>query len=94
MLKAAKGRLSLRRKLCEILEHGSIVGGASRIVCIALVLLIIINPATAALETIPELETRHRMLFNVIEYGSLVGLHRRVRATICGSHWKTLHIIT
>jgi len=71
MKRAATHSPSLRCKLCEILEQGSVLDGGSRLVSRALVILIVLNLVAAALETVPEFESRHRVLFALIEYGSL-----------------------
>ena len=71
---------ALRRRVYQVLEEGPIGDGFSITVDRLLVALILVNLAAVALESVPSLETRYALTFALIEYVSLVGLHRRVRA--------------
>ncbi|HEY7298202.1 MAG TPA: cyclic nucleotide-gated ion channel [Xanthobacteraceae bacterium] len=61
-----------RRRVYEILEHGSAGDRASLLFDRGIVVLIIINLSAVTLESMPPLAIRYRPWFNLIEYGSLV----------------------
>jgi voltage-gated potassium channel len=63
---------SLRRRLFEILEHGTIGDGTGRLVNGALVCLIVINVIAVPLNTVPDLSRRYAPLFFAIEVVSVV----------------------
>jgi voltage-gated potassium channel len=73
---AAKNALraagDFRRRLYEILEHGSIGDRTGLIVGRLIVVLIIINLAAMVLDSVPALEARYEPLFTAIEILSLV----------------------
>src|SRR5215470_6755765 len=62
----------LRRRLYDILEHGSIGDRTGAIVGRLIVLLIVINLVAMTLESVPSLEARYGPLFTAIEILSLV----------------------
>jgi voltage-gated potassium channel len=61
----------LRRRLYEILHHGTIGDRASRIAGQFIVLLIIVNLVSVSLETVPDLAERYGPLFTAVEILSL-----------------------
>jgi len=61
----------LRRRLYDILEHGSVAGGAGRAVTRLIVFLIVVNLAAVILESVQTIEERYRTLFASIEMVSL-----------------------
>jgi voltage-gated potassium channel len=63
---------NLRHRLYEILEHGSIGDQTGLAVGRFIVLLVIANLASTALETVPILQARYGPLFIAIEFLSLV----------------------
>jgi len=62
---------ALRRRLYEILEHGTIGDRTGRLVGRLIVLLIIINLLAITLESVPEFQARYSPFFTVIELFSL-----------------------
>jgi voltage-gated potassium channel len=62
----------LRRRCYEILELGPVGDRTSMLVDRLLVLLIIVNLISVALESMPELASRYRAWFDAIELASLV----------------------
>src|ERR1700746_2706515 len=63
---------NLRRRLYEILEHGSIGDRTGLMVGRLIVLLIVINLVSMTLDSVPELQTQYGALFTIIELLSLV----------------------
>lgn len=61
-----------RRRVYEILERGAASDRESLLVDRCLVALIILNLTAVVLESIPLLAARHRVWFDLIEYGSLL----------------------
>jgi voltage-gated potassium channel len=61
-----------KRRVYEILERGSAGDRASLLFDRSIIVLIIINLAAVALESMPPLAIRYRAWFDLIEYGSLV----------------------
>jgi voltage-gated potassium channel len=73
MAHAGRGKWAhLRHRVYEILEEGPVGDRAGRIVSRAIVALIVLNLATVALESVPELEARYGLWFLAIELLSLV----------------------
>jgi voltage-gated potassium channel len=62
----------LRRRVYLVLEQGPVGDGLSVAVDRALVALILINLVAVALESVPRLRADYRLLFDAIEYVSLV----------------------
>src|SRR5947207_6544425 len=62
----------LRRRVYEILERGSPDDRISILVDRLIVLLIAVNLISVALESMPELAVRYALVFDTIEYVSLV----------------------
>ena len=62
----------LRRRIYEILERGSPGDRISVVVDRGIVALIVINLVAVALESVPELAARHALVFDLIEWISLV----------------------
>src|SRR5437763_5187950 len=65
------GAVQLRRRLYDILEHGTIGERTGRLVGRSIVLLIIINLVAVTLESVPGLQARYQTVFSVIELVSL-----------------------
>src|SRR4051812_10254177 len=61
----------IRRRLYELLEQGPIGERRTRFVSRVIILMIVVNLAAAALETVPALEAEHHRLFATIEWLSL-----------------------
>lgn len=61
-----------RHRIYLLLEQGGVGDTASRLVDRLLMLLIVVNLVTVALETIPAYSERYGTLFNAIEYFSLL----------------------
>src|SRR4051812_11348633 len=61
----------LRRRLYDILDHGTIGERTGRIVGRSIVFLIVVNLIAVTLETVPDLQARYQTLFTVIELISL-----------------------
>lgn len=72
MRRHAKRLLDLRRRVFVLLEHGPVGEFRARFVSRLIILLIIINLATVALETVPHLDAEYHTAFIVIELVSLV----------------------
>jgi voltage-gated potassium channel len=69
----ARNRLNdLRRRVYQVLEQGPVGDGVSTWVDRALVILIVINLAAVALESIPQYGMRYATAFVLIEYVSLL----------------------
>lgn len=62
----------LRRRTYEILERGNPGDRVSVAVDQVIVALIVVNLAAVALETVPALAVRYRLLFEIVEWVSLV----------------------
>ena len=79
---------SLRNRLHEILEHGAVGTGASRIVNAAFIALLLVNVTAVVLESVPDLARRYGTLFFAIEIVSLVvfTLEYGLRLWIAGAH--------
>jgi voltage-gated potassium channel len=65
-------RADWRRRLYEILEHGSVGDRTSDIVGRMLIVLIMVNLAAVVLESVPALAARYGVWFRVIELVSLI----------------------
>ena len=63
---------ALRRRVFEILEHGTMGDATGRLLNVALVGLIVINVAAVPLNTVPELSTRYAVLFRALEVVSVI----------------------
>jgi voltage-gated potassium channel len=63
---------ALRRRMFEILEHGSVGDRSSRLVTGALIGLIVVNVIAVPLDTVSELSTRYAPVFMTIEAVSVV----------------------
>jgi voltage-gated potassium channel len=63
---------NLRRRCYELLESGSGADRSSRVVDGALVLLILLNIVVVVFESIPAVDARYRLWFDLIEIVSLV----------------------
>ena len=61
-----------RRRVYQVLEQGPVGDRASVVVDRLLVLLIIVNLVAVALESMPQLHDRYLLLFDTIEFVSLV----------------------
>lgn len=64
--------VDLRRRLYEILEHGTIGDRTGRAVARLIVVLILVNLIAVTLESMPEFQRRFGTLFTVIEVFSLI----------------------
>ncbi|HTS40924.1 MAG TPA: cyclic nucleotide-gated ion channel [Xanthobacteraceae bacterium] len=62
----------LRRRLYEILEQGPVGDSAGSLVSRSIVGIIVLNLFAVALESVPELQSRYRLIFWVIEMMSLL----------------------
>jgi voltage-gated potassium channel len=62
----------IRRTLYELLEQGPIGERRTRLVSRLIILLIVLNLVTAALETVPALDAQYARVFAAIEWISLV----------------------
>src|ERR1700712_2493719 len=60
-----------RRRLYEILHHGTIGDHSSRLVGRFIVLLIIVNLAAVPLQSVPALAQRYGLIFSAVEMLSL-----------------------
>jgi voltage-gated potassium channel len=85
---ASQARSTLRLRLHDMLEHGSIGSSAARVLNALLIILIVVNVAAAVLESVPDLARRHDKLFTTIEIASLVifTLEYLLRLWIAGAH--------
>lgn len=72
MLRVNHRAHDLRRRIYEILERGSPGDRISVVVDRGIVALIVINLVAVALESVPELAARHALVFDLIEWISLV----------------------
>jgi voltage-gated potassium channel len=63
---------ALRRRVFEILEHGTMGDATGRLLNVALVCLIVINVVAVPLNTVPELSTRYAVLFRAVEVVSVI----------------------
>lgn len=61
-----------RRRLYQILEHGTIGDRTGAVVARLIICLIVVNLVAVALESVPEIELRYEALFTGIEFWSLV----------------------
>ena len=66
------GLVEQRRRLYEILEHGTRGDNVSQVVAGCLVALILLNLASVTMESVPALDARYSTLFRIVEIVSLV----------------------
>lgn len=87
-------KISLRRRVYELLEHGSVGNGASRTINRLLMALIVINLIALTLESVPSLEAQYRVLFLIIEWVSLVvfTLEYLLRLWVAAEHDPHSHL--
>jgi voltage-gated potassium channel len=85
---------SLRRRLYEILEEGSVHDRTSRLIRYLLVTIIVVNLTGLALESVPVLEARYRSVFAAIEIVSLVAftIEYFVRLWVAVEHQPHRHL--
>ena len=62
----------MRRRIYQLLEQGGAGDGASRLIDRLLITLIVVNLIAVALESVPAYGARYAVVFNAIEYVSLV----------------------
>jgi voltage-gated potassium channel len=72
MAKRSPDLVALRRRIHEILEHGSFGDGLSQTVNRALVAMIVVNLVATTLESVPSLDARYGTLFAIVEWLSLI----------------------
>jgi voltage-gated potassium channel len=86
-------RGELRRRLYDVLEHGSLAGRAGRLVVRSIGLLIVINLAAVTLESVPSVQARYGGLFDAIEVVSLVvfTIEYALRVWVAGEHGLHRH---
>jgi voltage-gated potassium channel len=72
MLQASRPASDLRRRVYEILERDTPSDRAGTFVARSIVLLIAVNLAAVVLESIPQLASRYALLFDIVEYLSLL----------------------
>jgi voltage-gated potassium channel len=72
MVRASRSANDLRRRVYEILERDTPGDRASTLVARFIVLLIVVNLAAVVLESMPRLASSYGLLFNVIEYVSVL----------------------
>jgi voltage-gated potassium channel len=72
MAREGRSAADLRRRVYEILERGNPGDRISILVDRLIVLLIAVNLVSVALESMPELAARYGLLFDIVEYVSLV----------------------
>lgn len=72
MAKRSPDPVALRRRIHEILEHGSFGDGLSQTINRALVAMIIVNLVATTLESVPSLDARYGTLFAIVEWLSLI----------------------
>jgi voltage-gated potassium channel len=86
-------RAELRRRLYEILEHGSVGDGIGRAVARLIVLLIVLNLVAVTLESVPSLAARYAALFSGIEALSLLvfTVEYALRVWVAGEHGPHRH---
>jgi voltage-gated potassium channel len=65
-------KISLRRRVYELLEQGSVGNLGGRTINRLLIALIVINLIALTLESVPSLAVRFRILFHIVEWASLV----------------------
>jgi voltage-gated potassium channel len=84
---------NLRRRLYEILEHGSIGDRTGLMVGRLIVLLIVINLVSMTLDSVPELQTQYGALFTIIELLSLVvfTIEYALRVWVAAEHAAARH---
>src|ERR1700756_2711795 len=84
---------NLRRRLYEILEHGSIGDRTGLMVDRLIVLLIVINLVSMTLDSVPELQTQYGALFTIIELLSLVvfTIEYALRVWVAAEHAPARH---
>jgi len=84
---------NLRRRLYEILEHGSIGDRTGLMVGRLIVLLIVINLVSMTLDSVPELQTQYGALFTIIELLSLVvfTIEYALRVWVAAEHAPARH---
>src|SRR5262245_22851647 len=84
---------SLRRRLYEILEQGSIGDRTGLMVGRLIVLLIVVNLVSMTLDTVPALQTQYGALFTAIELLSLVVLtvEYALRVWVAAEHAPARH---
>src|SRR3984893_8445281 len=84
---------NLRRRLYEILEHGSIGDRTGPLGGRLLGLLIVINLVWMTLDSVPELQTQYGALFTIIELLSLVvfTIEYALRVWVAAEHAPTRH---
>ncbi len=63
---------ALRRRVFELLEHGTMGDATGRLLNVALICLIVINVVAVPLNTVPELSTRYAALFRAVEVVSVI----------------------
>jgi voltage-gated potassium channel len=72
MLRASRSANELRRRVYKILKRDTPGDWASTVVARFIVLLIVINLAAVVLESMPQLAARYALVFDVVEYVSLL----------------------
>src|SRR5215831_12398128 len=84
----------LRRRLYEILEHGAIGNRIGLVVGRLLVVLIVTNLVTMALESVPALEAQYGPLFTAVELLSLVvfTIEYGLRVWVAAEHAPYRHL--
>ena len=95
MLKRQRRRAAqLQRRLYDLLEDGRSASRASFVVDRALILLILLNLVSVALESVPELAHRYVLWFDAVEIVSLVvfTLEYAARLWIAGLHPPFRHL--
>jgi voltage-gated potassium channel len=63
---------ALRRRVFEILEHGTMGDATGRLLNVALSGLIVVNVVAVPLNTVPELSARYAVLFRAVEVVSVI----------------------
>src|ERR1700745_3473650 len=84
---------NLRRRLYEILEHGSIGDRTGLMVGRLIVFLIVTNLGPMHLDSVPALQTQYGALFTIIELLSLVvfTIEYALRVWVAAEHAPTRH---
>src|SRR5215472_6366822 len=88
---------SFRRRLYEILEHGSIGDRTGlmvgRLIVLLIVLLIVVNLVSMTLDSVPALQTQYGALFTAIELLSLVvfTIEYALRVWVAAEHAPARH---
>src|SRR5262245_66285453 len=84
---------SFRRRLYEILEHGSIGDRTGLMVGRLIVLLIVVNLVSMTLDSVPALQTQYGALFTAIELLSLVvfTIEYALRVWVAAEHAPARH---